>query len=155
MGEYEAKYLAAKVAHNMCAKSYDRSPDPVEYLKEADARIQELEESLEFNRKTLNYRIDVLQRELEINSIPAPWMKSITDSNIKPSYEPPELERRFATKNLKASCDKIADQKKRIAKLEEVIIQTLAENPHLADGENCTLIRLKNIIGESNEQVRK
>lgn len=31
--------------------------------------------------------------------------------------------------------------------LEDAIIQTIEDNPHLADGENCTLIRLKRAIG--------
>jgi len=34
-----------------------------------------------------------------------------------------------------------------LRKLESEVAQTLNENAHLADGDNCTLIRLKRAIG--------
>ena len=36
----------------------------------------------------------------------------------------------------------------RIEELETAIRETLDENGHLADGENCTLIKLKKVMGE-------
>ncbi len=37
-----------------------------------------------------------------------------------------------------------------ISRLRAAIKQTLDENGHLADGDNCTLIVLKNVIDENN-----
>ena len=36
----------------------------------------------------------------------------------------------------------------RITELEAAITKTLNENGHLADGDNCTLIELKRIMGD-------
>ena len=44
-------------------------------------------------------------------------------------------------------CSKIKDAE--IAKLRDAIKITLEQNGHLADGENCTLIELKRVIGEA------
>lgn len=38
-----------------------------------------------------------------------------------------------------------------LRRLEAEIAQTLNENAHLADGDNCTLIRLKRAIGWAND----
>ncbi len=35
-----------------------------------------------------------------------------------------------------------------LAELREAVAQTLRENAHLADGENCTLIRLKRALAK-------
>jgi len=38
----------------------------------------------------------------------------------------------------------------KLRRLEAEVAQTLNENAHLADGDNCTLIRLKRAIGWAN-----
>lgn len=38
-----------------------------------------------------------------------------------------------------------------LRRLESEVAQTLNENAHLADGDNCTLIRLKRAIGWTND----
>ena len=39
-----------------------------------------------------------------------------------------------------------------LRRLEAEVAQTLNENAHLADGDNCTLIRLKRAIGWANDE---
>lgn len=43
--------------------------------------------------------------------------------------------------------DLLDTQSKRIAELESAITKTLNENGHLADGDNCTLVDLKRVMG--------
>lgn len=38
-----------------------------------------------------------------------------------------------------------------IGRLHAAIVQTLDENKHLADGENCTLVRLKRAVSPDDE----
>jgi hypothetical protein len=51
-------------------------------------------------------------------------------------------------KALKKECDTCFIRKERDA-LRAAILQTIEENGHLADGENCTLIALKRAVGET------
>jgi hypothetical protein len=44
------------------------------------------------------------------------------------------------------------EQRAEIIKLEAAIRQTLDENGHLADGDDCTLIHLKTAIGYEDEE---
>jgi hypothetical protein len=44
------------------------------------------------------------------------------------------------------------EQRAEIAKLKAAILQTLDENGHLADGDDCTLIHLKTAIGYEDEE---
>jgi hypothetical protein len=45
------------------------------------------------------------------------------------------------------------EQRAEIARMRAAILQTLAENGHLADGDNCTLIRLKTAIGYEDDNL--
>lgn len=45
-----------------------------------------------------------------------------------------------------ADCDKLADAIARTEKLESAIHETIDDNLDLADGDNCTLIKLKQAI---------
>lgn len=49
-------------------------------------------------------------------------------------------------KHTQADTDKIKAEV-RILELETAIIETLEENKHLADGDDCTLIRIKRVMG--------
>ena len=40
-----------------------------------------------------------------------------------------------------------------LCRLKAEVAQTLNENAHLADGDNCTLIRLKRAIGWANDKA--
>ena len=42
--------------------------------------------------------------------------------------------------------DRIASQQREIDELKSAIRETLIENANLADGDNCTLIKLKNVL---------
>jgi hypothetical protein len=44
------------------------------------------------------------------------------------------------------------EQRAEIERLREAIRQTIRENGHLADGDDCTLIHLKTAIGEEDEE---
>jgi hypothetical protein len=52
----------------------------------------------------------------------------------------------------KESLDALQGLADRIILLENAIVQTLEENSHLADGDNCTLKILKDALGSSIDE---
>jgi hypothetical protein len=56
--------------------------------------------------------------------------------------------RGFAVQCIAESLALCSTLEREIAELREAVAQTLRENAHLADGENCTLIRLKRALAK-------
>lgn len=52
----------------------------------------------------------------------------------------------FMAARKRAVVEKVVDKDARIKQLESAIRKTIRENKWLADGENCTLIHLKNVL---------
>jgi hypothetical protein len=52
----------------------------------------------------------------------------------------------FAIFNLLQAVEELSKQVAEKSKLETAILETLAENAHLADGDNCTLRKLKEAL---------
>lgn len=59
------------------------------------------------------------------------------------AIEPPPMSKEDAKRGFDLIRAKLAE----VGRLRAAILQTLAENGHLADGEDCTLIRLKRAVG--------
>lgn len=63
MKSFTEKYKKDKKCHSLTDNFYSKSPDPVDYLKMADEKIEELENE----NKSLNERISNLCYMLDMN----------------------------------------------------------------------------------------
>lgn len=107
--------------------------------KEAEAEVEFLDEKLGEAEK----RIEELEEAIKLQ----------TDLNVKKFEEAirntPEVEKEkksliAGTFGLKAM---VLDLEEEVERLRKAIIKTLYDNQHLADGDNCTLIELKRVLG--------